>query len=175
MGEENGGVILNLSEGGVYVQAMAPVNDGQVQLLNFHLPGTWQHIETNGQVIWSGESKKDARMQFVNLPDRARQKITEWVSADVYSFQLPLQKGALPEMLPRNPLSYGGAKQPNRRARGNVESLRYSVPQLGCGWRDCFSSGAPVVPSGMDSREPKHYKTGTLAQRTAGRYPRNSS
>src|SRR3984957_9553536 len=82
LGDSNGGIILNISEGGMYIQAVASLSADELSDLSFRIPGSGYPIETSGKIVWVGESRKDAGIQFVNLPEEARLKLREWVAAE---------------------------------------------------------------------------------------------
>jgi TonB family protein len=82
LGDSNGGIILNISEGGMYIQAVASLSADELSDLSFRIPDSGYQIETAGKIVWVGESKKDAGIQFVNLPQEARLKLREWVAAE---------------------------------------------------------------------------------------------
>jgi TonB family protein len=82
LGDSNGGIIINLSEGGMYVQAVASLSADLLSSLSFRIPDSGYQVETTGRIAWVGESRKDAGIQFVDLPEEARLKIREWVAAE---------------------------------------------------------------------------------------------
>ncbi len=82
LGSSNGGILLNLSEGGMYVQAVAGLSGDDFPEISFRLPDSGYLVKTNAHIVWMGESKKDAGIQFLNLPEEARLKIREWVAVE---------------------------------------------------------------------------------------------
>jgi len=82
LGSSNGGILLNLSEGGMYVQAVASLSADDIPQIGFRLPDSGYLVKTDAQIAWVGESKKDAGIQFLNLPEEARLKIREWVAVE---------------------------------------------------------------------------------------------
>lgn len=99
LGDSNGGIIVNLGEDGMYIQAVASLSPDRVTNLSFRIPDSGYPIETSGNIVWVGESKKDAGIQFDNLPKEARLKIREWVAAEFPSRQdfRQLQQPAIPD------------------------------------------------------------------------------
>jgi periplasmic protein TonB len=83
LGSFNGGILLNLSEGGMYVQAVAGLSDDDLPEISFRLPDSTYVVKTNAQIAWTGESRKDAGIQFLNLAEEARLKIREWVALEL--------------------------------------------------------------------------------------------
>jgi TonB family protein len=82
LGSSNGGILLNLSEGGMYVQAVASLSADDIPQIGFRLPDSGYLVKTDAQIAWVGESKKDAGIRFLNLPEEARLKIREWVAVE---------------------------------------------------------------------------------------------
>ena len=82
LGSSNGGILLNLSEGGMYVQAVAGLSADDIPRIGFRLPDSGYLVKTDAKIAWVGESKKDAGIQFLNLPEEARLKIREWVAVE---------------------------------------------------------------------------------------------
>ena len=82
LGSSNGGILLNLSEGGMYVQAVASLSSDDIPRIAFRLPDSGYLVKTDAKIAWVGESKKDAGIQFLNLPEEARLKIREWVAVE---------------------------------------------------------------------------------------------
>jgi len=81
LGQENGGLILNLSEGGVAIHAAEIVAGATFAKMRFQLPNSERWIETGGKLVWQGQSKKKAGIRFVNLSDEARERIRDWTDA----------------------------------------------------------------------------------------------
>jgi TonB family protein len=82
LGENNGGIILNLGEGGLAVTLVAPLQTDRPSRMRFQLPGSGDWLEASGEVARISESKKEAGMRFVNLSEDVRIRIKNWVSAE---------------------------------------------------------------------------------------------
>jgi TonB family protein len=67
----------------MYVQAVAGLSDDELPELSFRLPDSMYVVKTNAQIAWTGESRKDAGIQFLNLSEEARLKIREWVALEL--------------------------------------------------------------------------------------------
>jgi hypothetical protein len=80
LGEANGGLILNLSEGGVSVQAAEVLAGDVYPRIRFHLPKSEDWIDTGGRIVWRGKTKKEAGIRFVDMPPYTRRKIREWLA-----------------------------------------------------------------------------------------------
>ncbi|MGA9886164.1 MAG: PilZ domain-containing protein, partial [Candidatus Acidiferrales bacterium] len=79
LGENNGGIIANISETGMYVTAGQPLRENFFSRLSFKIPQTGGAIETQGEVVWTSESKKEAGVRFVELREESRDLIRKWV------------------------------------------------------------------------------------------------
>jgi TonB family protein len=80
-GSSAGGILHDVSDGGVSLDVVgAPPADKRV-LLDFDMSETGEHFEGFGQVIWNNESKNRVGFQFVDLPDTSRNKVRNWLSA----------------------------------------------------------------------------------------------
>jgi TonB family protein len=77
--EGNGGIVLNISEGGLSVQAFASLMDDVLPSVRFQLSESDEWIRANARITWTGESRKLAGLEFVDLPDDARGQIKEWL------------------------------------------------------------------------------------------------
>jgi general secretion pathway protein A len=78
-GPENGGILLDLSEGGLGFQGVAVVVEGQVIHLKFTLPGTSACIEADAEVARCNHARTGGGLRFVNLSEEARQQVRAWM------------------------------------------------------------------------------------------------
>jgi PilZ domain/Gram-negative bacterial TonB protein C-terminal len=81
LGDSNGGIILNVSEGGLAVTAAEIFEGSELPRLRFQLGVNADWIDASGQVVWLSDSKKGAGIQFINLTDEDRNHITRWISS----------------------------------------------------------------------------------------------
>jgi len=79
---DNGGILLNLSETGLALQAVAPFADLTRVALRIQPPKPRQRLELNAKIVWLSESKKEAGLQFLELEERTRTEIKNWISAE---------------------------------------------------------------------------------------------
>ena len=84
LGKHNGGIVLNVSEGGLAVQAVRVIAASQLPQLRFQLAqcGTW--IETSGRIAWTSSSTKMLGISFLDLRDDSRSQIKEWILSDIH-------------------------------------------------------------------------------------------
>ena len=76
---DDGGTVLDLSEGGLSFETFAPVHqNGPVQFwfsLNLR-----DRIEAWGELIWTSAAKNSGGLRFLHLSEEARAQIREWIS-----------------------------------------------------------------------------------------------
>jgi periplasmic protein TonB len=82
LGEGNGGLLLDVGEGGLHVQAVVDVVGNNFSQVRFQLPGSKEWIEAAGEIAWRDESGRNVGIKFVDLPADARARIREWVSSE---------------------------------------------------------------------------------------------
>jgi TonB family protein len=81
LGQDNGGILLNLSEGGFAVQSALALTSREFSELRFQVPALQGWLTASGRIVWVSDSKKEAGIQFTELPGEARREIEKWVSA----------------------------------------------------------------------------------------------
>ena len=85
LGRENGGILLDLSEGGLRFQGVGTFSEGQLIFLKFTLPGAGALIEATALHVWcSNDLLGDGGLRFVYLAKEARQQIRTWISGQVH-------------------------------------------------------------------------------------------
>jgi len=77
----NGGIILNISEGGFAVQAAQALVEDELPCLRFRFSHSESWIKEKGVVAWKSKSKKTAGVQFVDLSEESRIQISKWMSS----------------------------------------------------------------------------------------------
>ena len=82
LGQDNGGILLNLSEGGLAVRSALPLGSREFTGIRFQAPASQAWLTASGRMVWLNDSKKEGGIQFTQLPGTARQQIHKWVSAD---------------------------------------------------------------------------------------------
>jgi hypothetical protein len=93
---DNGGTIVNISEGGLSFQARAPIRkterirfwysyrrrrlqSGGAGSLEVQATGISRFIEVNSELTWTDETRKKGGLRFLNLSPEAREQIREWI------------------------------------------------------------------------------------------------
>jgi TonB family protein len=79
---DNGGILLNLSESGLAMQAVAPFAGLTRVNLRIQPPRPRMRIDLHAEIAWLSESKKEAGLQFLELADDVRVEIANWISAE---------------------------------------------------------------------------------------------
>jgi len=74
----NGGIIRNLSETGISLQTVAPLQANQQIRVRFELMSPRVRVEAVGRVGWADDFGQ-AGVQFLNLPHRTRRLLKEWI------------------------------------------------------------------------------------------------
>jgi TonB family protein len=82
LGQENGGILLNLSEGGLAMRSALPLASREFTGIRFQAPASHAWLTASGRIVWLSDSKKEGGIQFTELPGEARQQIHKWVSAE---------------------------------------------------------------------------------------------
>ncbi|HWG57901.1 MAG TPA: TonB family protein [Candidatus Acidoferrales bacterium] len=92
LGADNGGIVLDLGEGGMAVQAVVPLDGEPLPRIRFQLPDQAGWIETPGRTAWLSASKRDGGIEFTGLPAEARAKIRAWISAAAAAQEMPKER-----------------------------------------------------------------------------------
>jgi TonB family protein len=84
-GESSGGILNDLSEGGMSLDILGPRPASNDVVLNFDLSEIGQHFEAKGRVTWSSRVVNENRvgLQFVDLSETSRVQIKNWLAKKV--------------------------------------------------------------------------------------------
>jgi TonB family protein len=82
IGDGNGGIVLNVSEGGISVQAASALEDGAPLSLWLEVPRLRERVEVSCEIVWLSASRKEAGLRFVDLPESALQEIRKWMARE---------------------------------------------------------------------------------------------
>jgi cell division septation protein DedD len=72
----NGGIVTDISEGGLGFHVVSPL--GSLGLIHFLLSGTSNRIAGAGTVVWTDEKGKSGGLEFTELPAEIREQIRDW-------------------------------------------------------------------------------------------------
>jgi PilZ domain len=76
--DNNGGIIRDLTESGIALQSVTPLQRGESLSLRFELFSPRVRVETEGRVIWADETGQ-AGVSFLDLPARTRRAVRDWI------------------------------------------------------------------------------------------------
>ncbi len=76
-----GGMILDLSEQGLAMQTITPVEADRQFNFRLDLPDPDAHLETTGYIAWA-DALGRAGVRFSELPEEARQRLDQWLAAN---------------------------------------------------------------------------------------------
>jgi len=82
MGDSNGGIVLNISEGGISIQAAAVLDAGEQMPIWLEIPRVRERVEVTGEIVWLSSSRKEAGLRFVDLPESKLQLIRKWMARE---------------------------------------------------------------------------------------------
>jgi hypothetical protein len=79
-----GGMILDLSEEGMSMQTLAPLEAHSILPLHLSLGEPTAYLETTGYVAWA-DALGRAGVRFSELPDPARERLREWLTLNAFA------------------------------------------------------------------------------------------
>jgi TonB family protein len=138
LGEGNGGIVLNVSEGGMAVQAIMSLMNDELPRVRVKLSHSNKGIEAEGRIAWSSDLRKLVGVEFVDLPQQARSLIQEWISLEA-----PRE---FPEGGSLGPMEKTGATVATRTL-GRMENPIPALPALGIGRARKNQNRAPFTES----------------------------
>lgn len=74
----NGGIIRDLSEAGMAIQAVAPLRENQPVHLRFELLNPRVRLEVAGRITWA-EPSGQCGVEFLNIPRRSERLLKDWI------------------------------------------------------------------------------------------------
>src|SRR5579872_3555053 len=107
--QDNGGIILDACEGGLAVQAAMSLMDQPVLKVRLQAPQSKSWIEAGARIVWVGDKRKRAGLQFTELSDDARNQIRQWLTGDRTRAQSHSSVG-----VPPAPTTAAPARQPDK-------------------------------------------------------------
>jgi Tfp pilus assembly protein PilX len=88
MGPENGGLVLDVSDGGLSFHSVAPVQPAET--IRFLLSSRGQsRIEGAGEVVWTNEMRTVCGLRFTSLSSGAREYLNNWTNQSRMSAPAP--------------------------------------------------------------------------------------
>jgi len=81
-GQKEQAIILDVSEGGLAVQALEPIEASRSLRVGFRLPDAERDIEATAEIAWADASGR-AGIRFLDMPDDCCQILKEWVRVNM--------------------------------------------------------------------------------------------
>ncbi len=119
MGPENGGLVLDVSDGGLSFHSVAPVQPSETVRFLLSLRGH-SRIEGAGEVVWTNKSGTVCGLRFTSLSSGAREHIYSWVNQ-------PPKPAVVPKKFPAPPAPVVPAASPVIRSEA---SPVFAIPPL---------------------------------------------
>jgi TonB family protein len=82
LGENNGGIVLNIGQGGFAVRAAEAITEDSLPQIRFQTQTSAKQLIASGEIVWTGNSRKEAGVRFVDLPADALGEIKTWISEE---------------------------------------------------------------------------------------------
>src|ERR1700741_4652210 len=76
--EANGGIVLNVSEGGLSFHSVSPIQRNGA--IRFWFPERNRRIEAMGELAWVNETQKTGGLRFTAMPEEGREQIRHWIN-----------------------------------------------------------------------------------------------
>src|SRR5436189_87576 len=80
----NGGIIRDLTQSGIALQAVTPLHPGEELSLRFDLFYPRVRIEASGRVAWA-DSSRQAGICFTGLPQHSQRALRDWAFTQMLS------------------------------------------------------------------------------------------
>ena len=140
MGPENGGLVLDVSDGGLSFQSVVPVK--QAESIRFLLSlRDESRIEGVGEVVWTNQARTLCGLKFTSLASDARAHLISWTNASrtaATAYKNPLSSSPTTSAYFRD-----AAAAPARRANSGAQPA-FATPPSSAG----FTSAAANRPPG---------------------------
>ncbi len=85
LNEKQGGLLFDISEGGLAFDGLTPKSRTAPISLNFHLPATNTTIEARARMVWIDRWNHRIGVRFLDLPEISRGQLRDWLSASAIS------------------------------------------------------------------------------------------
>jgi hypothetical protein len=95
----NGGIIRNLSESGIAIQAVGRLHANQTVHLRFDLHKPKVRVDATGEVTWANEFGQ-AGLRFATLPQRTQRLLKDWLLTDLLAGASELAPSRTPIFAP---------------------------------------------------------------------------
>src|SRR5271166_1919451 len=92
LGDDNRGIVLNISQNGLALQADTELVYDDLPEIRFRFSPSLPWVEVRGRIAWRSASKKEAGIEFIGLSDEVRDQIETWISWASPAIQFPNAK-----------------------------------------------------------------------------------
>lgn len=173
LGGNNGGIVLNISAGGLAITAVEVLHQEHLPRMRFQLPQTNLRVEATGEIAWTGESKKEAGVRFVDLSDDAALQINNWLSSSAAEVEIPPRRQMVHRSA-RRPFSTimeaeqtGSLSAPAAAAQGAEKKVAEALPGSSFtaalqNTRAASGDAAEPIHSGAPAEQVNHAQTGDI-------------
>ncbi len=79
LAKQNGGILIDASEGGLQFQSVAPIDNGGGPMSVWFTLRQSLRIEAMGEVIWTDSSKRSGGIRFTKLGEAERSSLRDWL------------------------------------------------------------------------------------------------
>jgi TonB family protein len=97
LGAANGGIVVNMSEGGLAIAAAGFLSGDLTLSMRIRFPGSREWIGMRGQIVWTSESRREAGVKFIDLTEDDLDRIKNWISLEASQDQVGSAADAIPE------------------------------------------------------------------------------
>jgi hypothetical protein len=123
----NGGSVLNVSEGGLCFHSIAPAQPDRT--IRFWFSENNRRIEVDGELAWMDETRKTGGLQFTTLPKEARELMRNWMTPSTTPPNA--DEACAPSVpLPRTVPVVGASQPPTKAAFRSPEPLAVVSPRV---------------------------------------------
>ena len=131
----NGGIIRDLTESGMAVQAVARLRADQDVALSFDLMAPKVHIEARGRVAWADASGQ-AGIQFLDLTPRGRRTLCDWLLLQMFATAAASGRHSIFATEPDRELMFSAAARPAIVVGPEVPLFaeELELPRFAWGW-----------------------------------------
>jgi len=136
----NGGSVLNVSEGGFCFHSIGPVQKNGT--IRFWFAEHNRRFEGAGKLTWTDEAKKIGGVQFTALPAGAREQIRKWMT--LAATPVVAKPTAVPSLSPSPDLPLSNVERLEAKLALESSPLLAEVPAPALQPRSGFSSGLAI-------------------------------
>ena len=124
MGPENGGLVLDVSDGGLSFHSVAPVQPAET--IHFLLSSRGHNrIEGSGEVVWTNEMRTVCGLRFTSLSTGAREYLNNWTNQS--RMPAPAREEVVSPAPPAAPLTEESLASLSRQSETGAEPL-FAIP-----------------------------------------------